>query len=84
MPIAFSILVKLYFQELNSENVKRRIGSMYEGLKTGSKLVASFNSFFLIKRLLFALLAIYSTDWPYFQIVMITTISLILLIFIVV
>ena len=47
---------------LKSSNYKERIGSLYEGLNVDNRSALLFNAIFVLRRLLFALTAVFVED----------------------
>lgn len=45
-----------------------QIGALYEEIKTESKLSTLYNVIFMLRRLLFACMIVFSTNVPLFQI----------------
>ena len=52
--------------KLDTPNYRERIGSLYEGIKTNYKASLFYNSLFVIRRLIFALTAVFATGYPVF------------------
>jgi hypothetical protein len=55
---AFALPI-LFFSKLEEEKMEIRIGSFYEELRTNSKLALTYNSIFILRRIMFAVSAIY-------------------------
>ena len=53
-----------FYEKLKEERFEARFGTIYEGLNLNSKIALSYTSFFLFRRFLFAITAIFCRNWP--------------------
>jgi hypothetical protein len=63
-PIIILIFILGNFHRLNNDNIIKRFGSLYEGIRFSNKMSALFNFFFTIRRLILIFIVIYFKDYP--------------------
>ncbi|TNV84750.1 hypothetical protein FGO68_gene5840 [Halteria grandinella] len=68
-PLVIVILLLCLQRRLNNPTIFRRMGSLYEGLRTRLKLALIFNAIFVIRRLAFACIIVFLQKYPTLQII---------------
>lgn len=63
-PIFILIFTLINIKRLIGSSFKAKYGSLYENVKTNSAYAALYNLFFVLRRILFAIMAVVLTEHP--------------------
>ncbi len=62
-------LLLFLFNRLDKESISERIGSLYEGLRFNNKLAILYNSVFVGRRLIFAIIIVLLKEYQALQVI---------------
>jgi hypothetical protein len=60
VPIGLYCLLRYKFKELGNEDVKQKIGTLYEGIKSSQTAATTYFIVFMVRRLLFAFITVFA------------------------
>ena len=66
-PVVVVVVLLKYYKKLNTENIKIRIGSLYENLRIERRAALMFNALFVTRRLIYASLIVLMKETPGLQ-----------------
>ena len=81
LPILVGVFLFTYKRKLSSSAFKSKFESFYENIDVSKKSSLVYSVFFVLRRLITAVLLIFSMDYPSVQIQALILISLLLLIY---
>ncbi|CDW82938.1 UNKNOWN [Stylonychia lemnae] len=81
-PMIILLLVNIYYKNLKDQNMIKRIGSIYNELRTDSKVSLLYNVFFVLRRFTFAMMITILQDHPNAQVQLLIVQCILLIIFV--